>query len=125
MSSCYSQWQRQLLSPQVHQMCLWRWHPGTSPHSEGTMLPRKRYVTTVMQTCLKAVRRQHHNGCRHNLKEALLPVETSQNTMATLGKDLTMQKWRLFLRRFSTLQTTATPQIGERKAVVVHHTTSI
>ena len=56
------------------------------------MLPRKRYVTTVMQTCLEAVRRQHQNGCRHKLKEALLPVETSQNTKATLGRDLTMQK---------------------------------
>ena len=83
-----------------HRDCIWSaFNVGTqrlaSP-SEGSTtaeLPpvwenhEKRCLATVMWYS------QCQHGGVHNLKELLLPAAIGQNSMAMLGKDLTMQKW--------------------------------
>jgi len=78
-----------------------------------------------MWYCLEAVYSQRQHGCIHNLKELLLPAAIGQNSMAMLGKDLTMQKVKLFSRCFLSFWMAILPQMDARRAVMVQHTTSI
>lgn len=78
-----------------------------------------------MWYCLEAVYSQCQHGCVHNQMELLLPAAVGQNSMAMLGKDLTMQKVKLFSRCFLSSLMAILPQMDARRAVMVQHTTSI
>lgn len=67
------------------------------------------------------VESQCQHGCANNLKKPLLPAAIGQNITVMLGKDLTMQKVKLF----SSLWIVTLPQMNARRVVMVQHTTSI